>query len=911
MNILPVNLDDLIHARSVESARREFNKTWSLPVFEKVIHSICAFANDFYNSNGGYVIIGIEEENGQPVLPPYGLEDDNLEEIQDDIRKICKRIDPEYQPVLSPQIYEGKQILVIWAPGGELRPYQVPEDLKEDSTKAYFMREGSETIKAEGEILTQLMQMAAKVPFDDRRNNSVPVDAISPSLVRKYLNDIKSDLIAPDVNLSDRDLYRFMKIVSPMNGNEVPRNVALLFFTEKPEMYFPGTQIEVVQFGDDAGGDLIEEKVFRGPLNFQLIQALEYLNSFSTSIIMKIPGKAPAHKAVTFPYEAMEEALVNAVYHRSYEIPDPIKVYLYPDRMEIISYPGPVAGIESRHLQTGGIVPPVQNRNRRIGEFLKEPGLAEGRGTGIPKIRRKMSENGSPEPKFEFDGERTYFRVIIPAHPQYVVINALRNSAHLWATGERKSAVANLEEALKKVPSSGALLRQLIEYRTIGNLSSALNRFGETIGGIIKRLLRLPTYSDELTDKGVKEFTSGRYESALSYFEDALNVNPGHFYAVNNKGMVLYSLRRYDEAINCYNRALEIKPDHHEALNNLGNTLSDLAQRKKGKEAEDLFRQAFEKYAKVIKINPGKSEALNNWGVALSSLARMKKGKVSWDLFKQAFEKYERALEIKPDYHKALNNWGIDLAGLAKIKEGEEAWDLFKQAFEKFERALKIKPDKNEALNNWGVALAAFAKMKEGKESWDLFGQAFEKFERALKIKPDYYEALYNWGVAQAGLARKKENEEALDLFEQAFEKYKAALKIKPDLKEVLNNWGLDLSDLARMKKGKEAENLFKQAFEKYRRALEIKPDSYEIFNNWGLDLSDLARMKKGKIAQDLFKQAFEKYERALEIKPDYREALNNWGHDLAYLAKRKRGKEAKDLLEQSSQKLMQAEEIN
>ncbi len=910
MKTLPVNLEDLIHARSVESARREFKKTWSEPVLEKVIHSICAFANDFFNLNGGYIIIGIEEANGQPVLPPHGLENRNIEEIQKQIRKNCKRIDPEYQPVLSPEIYEEKQIFVIWAPGGELRPYQAPETLQKDSAKAYFIRHGGETSKAQGDILTQLMQMTAKVPFDDRRNISVPVDVISPSLVRRYLTDIRSDLISSDVNLSDRDLYRFMKIVSPMNGHEAPKNVALLFFTEKPEQYFPGTQIEVVQFRDDAGGDLIEERVFRGPLNFQLIQAVEYLNSLSTSMIKKIPGKALAHKAVAFPYEAMEEALVNAVYHRSYEISEPIKVYLYPDRLEIISYPGPVAGIELHHLQSGGIVPPVQYRNRRIGEFLKEPGLAEGRGTGIPKIRRKMNENGSPEPKFEFDKGRTYFRVILPAHPQHVVINALSSSSHLWATGERKTAIANLEQALKRVPKSGALIRQLIEYRTLGNLSSVLRSFGETTKGVIKRVLRLPTQSDELTDKGIEEFAAGRYESALSYFEEALKVDPRHFYAINNKGMVLYSLRKYSEAIECYNRALEIKPDNQEALNNLGNALLDLAQRKKGKEAEDLFRQSFEKYEKVIKIKPDKSEALNNWGVALSGLARMKEGKEAWDLFKQAFEKYERALKIKPDYHKALNNWGIDLSGLARMKEGKEAEDLFKQAFEKFERALKIKPDKHEALNNWGVALAGIAKTQAGKEASDSFNQAFEKFERALKIKPDYYEALYNWGFALAGFARMKESKEAEDLFKQAFEKYKRALKIKPDSYDTLNTWGMDLSDLAGMKKGREAWDLFKQAFEKYKRALKIKPDSYDVLNNWGRSLAHLARTKKSRAAEDIFRQAFEKYGRALEIKPDYREALNNWGHALEDLARRKGGKEAKELLEQSAEKLIKAEEI-
>jgi ATP-dependent DNA helicase RecG len=167
------------------------------------------------------------------------------------------------------------------------------------------------------------------------------------------------------------------------------------------------------------------------------------------------------------------------VYHRSYDgIPDPIKVYLYPDRMEIISYPGPVPGIEMRHLQSGALVPPVQTRNRRIGEFLKELNLAEGRGTGIPKIRRKMSENGSPEPTFEFDEARTYFRVILPAHPQYIVIHALRESAHLWAVGERQKAISNLEAAAKRVPKSGALIAQMIEYKvSLGDFSAAEKLF--------------------------------------------------------------------------------------------------------------------------------------------------------------------------------------------------------------------------------------------------------------------------------------------------------------------------------------------------------------------------------------------------------------------------------------------------
>ncbi len=480
MNILPINLDDLIHARSVESVRREFKGTWSDPTLDQTIRSICAFANDFFNLNGGYVIIGIDEQNGAPILPPRGLDKFNLDEIQKQIRGNCKRIDPEYQPVISPEIYQEKQILVIWVPAGDTRPYQAPENIRGGERK-YYVRQGAETVEAKSDILTQLLHMTAKVPFDDRRNLSHTIDVVTPSLVRNFLSDIKSDLVAPGIQIPDKDLYRYIRISVQVNGYDAPRNVALLFFVNDPEIYFPGARIEIVQFGDGSGGDLIEEKTFRGPISFQIRQALDHLDAFSTSMIRKIPNQAEVHRTVAFPYEAMEESLVNAVYHRSYEgIQEPVKVYLYPDRMEIISYPGPVPGIETRHFEIGASVPPVPSRNRRIGEFLKELRLAEGRGTGIPKIYRKMNENGSPRPIFEFDESRTYFRVILPAHPQYIVIHALRESAHLWAIGERQQAIRNLEIAASRAIFSGALVAQLIEYHgSLGNIQAAESIFAQ------------------------------------------------------------------------------------------------------------------------------------------------------------------------------------------------------------------------------------------------------------------------------------------------------------------------------------------------------------------------------------------------------------------------------------------------
>jgi ATP-dependent DNA helicase RecG len=57
-------------------------------------------------------------------------------------------------------------------------------------------------------------------------------------------------------------------------------------------------------------------------------------------------------------------------------------------------------------------------RNRRIGEFLKELNLTEGRGTGIPKILRAIQKNRSPLPVFETDDDRTYFVARFPIHPK-------------------------------------------------------------------------------------------------------------------------------------------------------------------------------------------------------------------------------------------------------------------------------------------------------------------------------------------------------------------------------------------------------------------------------------------------------------------------------------------------------------
>ena len=82
-----------------------------------------------------------------------------------------------------------------------------------------------------------------------------------------------------------------------------------------------------------------------------------------------------------------------------------------------LGFPGSGRSIRMTDLQLGRAVS-RRYRNRRIGEFLKELDLTEGRSTGISKILKVMGENGSGKPEFETDDDRSYFLVRLPVHPQ-------------------------------------------------------------------------------------------------------------------------------------------------------------------------------------------------------------------------------------------------------------------------------------------------------------------------------------------------------------------------------------------------------------------------------------------------------------------------------------------------------------
>lgn len=417
---LPVNIDNLINRRSIESERIEFKKGWNP---EEVMHTICAFANDINNWGAGYIILGIEEKNGVPLLPPCGIRRSQIDKIQKEITNLCYKINPSYTPIIDTSIYKNKHIIVIWVPSGDNRPYKAPLSLgkKKKSILTEWVRKGTITTRATDQDRQKLLEMASKIPFDDRVNHSAKIEDFSLVEIESYLKEVKSDLNSQLPKLSNIEIARKMNIARGADENIFPTNVGLLMFNENPAYFFRGAEIQIVTYEDEVG-DNFTEQVFKGPIYRQLRNALQYIreNVIKTKT-RKVSGQPESLRFDNYPYEAVEEALANAIYHKSYEHQNCVEVSIRLDRIEILSFPGPLPPLDNKMLKKDRIIA-RDYRNRRIGDFLKELKLTEGRGTGIPKIRTSMNKNGSPQPSFETDKNNTYFLATLPIHLGFTIL---------------------------------------------------------------------------------------------------------------------------------------------------------------------------------------------------------------------------------------------------------------------------------------------------------------------------------------------------------------------------------------------------------------------------------------------------------------------------------------------------------
>ena len=314
-----------------------------------------------------------------------------LDDIQLKIFQYCNKIEPRYIPKIEIMEYQGANLVYLKCAAGDAGPYQAPVDVyskkeagkEQDRTMKYWIRPASLTVEAKQSEIAELFEKFAAMPFVDRINSRVSMDHMRRGYLEDFIRESNSSLIE---ELNVRSL-------------------------------------EDLLVSEEAEASDFTEKTFYGPIWKQVRDALDYIKTtVIEEKVVKVDGRAEADRFFNYPYNALEEALVNAVLHKNYKEDVPVEIRIYLDQVQIINFPGPDHYIDMEKFAAGE-VRARRYRNPKIGEFFKEIDLSEKKSTGISKILRELKRNGSPMPEFETDVDRTYMITTIKIHERFEMEN--------------------------------------------------------------------------------------------------------------------------------------------------------------------------------------------------------------------------------------------------------------------------------------------------------------------------------------------------------------------------------------------------------------------------------------------------------------------------------------------------------
>lgn len=244
---LEISVEDLLNKRKIESDRIEFKAGWNP---DDIYHSVCAFANDYNNDGGGYIVVGVEEKNGVAVRPVKGISEYMLDEIQKEMLSYNNMISPPYFPKAIPLEVDGKWILVIVVRTGQQRPYKSPEHVtgKKDKKYNYYIRYLTSSVKANAEQERELINMSDQTPYDCRANHKATFDDISPVLLEDHLRKTGSRLAKQVKERGVEEILEDMQLLVGPPELRYIQNVAIMMFCELVTIEIEPDCINIMNF---------------------------------------------------------------------------------------------------------------------------------------------------------------------------------------------------------------------------------------------------------------------------------------------------------------------------------------------------------------------------------------------------------------------------------------------------------------------------------------------------------------------------------------------------------------------------------------------------------------------------------------------------------------------------------------
>lgn len=359
---------------------------------EEKVHSddlaseIVAFAN----TEGGIILLGVSDKKE---IKGVSKPDKEMQRVENICYNNCE---PSIAVAIEKIKVDDGIVLCIHISKGPERPYRTNRGV-------YYIRTSAGKRQATREELLRLYQATRSIYYDELPITKTSIDDLDILYFRRFFEDFYQTKI--EESLDRNKLLENMKILTGMNGNLVFTVGGYLIFGLNPQRDLPFCKITVAKFEGNEIGEEFEKKDLEGKLEEQIKAADTVLNLYLKTRV-EIRGFENELKP-EIPREVLREAVVNAIAHRDYHIASQIRIFIFDNRIEIIS-PGKLPNVVTLANIKLGV---HSERNPLIVSYLAKMGYMTQIGTGIVRMIRLLKEHTGKEPEFEERDEEFVVRI--------------------------------------------------------------------------------------------------------------------------------------------------------------------------------------------------------------------------------------------------------------------------------------------------------------------------------------------------------------------------------------------------------------------------------------------------------------------------------------------------------------------
>lgn len=438
--------NEILKNRTAECSYIEY-KT-SEQQLDKILKTICAYGNNYYNNDIQYIFIGVEEENSDdnkaiPILPIKGISEGRLEKCKNTLNSLRPFLYPHVAFEIISNKVDGVSYLLIVVLRQTGGPFMVTEKAEKENKirlkPGRYVRIEADTRLARVDEEYDLLRKFSNFHYSSIVSSTASIDDLDIDLLREYISKTSSRQI--NDGMDKKRLAKTLELIDKNDpGDKRVKNYAVLMFSEHPEQYIPYSYTELIvdMYGTKRK---MESKVFKGAVWKQYYATLEYINSnFLNELVIRVDGIAENRKIENFTYVAVEELLANAIVHNNYENGKPIQIYISEKQINIVNYNKPLPPIRISDLNERSFFNERDTENPEIRDMFKALGIIESFGTGIGEAKRSMRENGSPELYYKsFDVNDNVTSVVIPVNEDYYEIkHGAKPKKNVWIESETK-----------------------------------------------------------------------------------------------------------------------------------------------------------------------------------------------------------------------------------------------------------------------------------------------------------------------------------------------------------------------------------------------------------------------------------------------------------------------------------------